>query len=679
MSNLLKKRSRLLILVITLIVIVLSVVFSFRVNTNYDMTEYLPNNSETKEGLDVLEDTFGNHAMIELMIKDKSLNEIYLIKQQLLLIDGIQKIVWLDDLADISDPDSINQLLINQYYRNGHALLTLIFIEDGYALEVEEGINQIKETLVGQDFYLRGEPLNNIEARNIAEDEVLSLILIILPICFIILIFASMSWLEPLIVLTVLGIGVIVNLGTNAFLPSVSFITLTIASALQLAISLDYSLFFIHRYYEFKDEGLDTKTSVNKAFKKSLPVISASALTTMVGFLALLFMRYRIGMDIGIVLSKGILLSYLSVIFFLPVLIVVFNKWLEKLRHKHFMFHLGGLKNIFIKFRYIFTVLIIVLLVGGIFLQTKTGYLFGSNEYAGDESTVAIDDGLISETYGEYQTITLLLKDSDKQSELNLIQSLMSLEHVTKIDAMYTVVDPSTPVAYLPAELVAGYNQGDYARMMIYTDLVDENDTLFAFSDQLNRSIDIEYQEFYMLGSIPATTEIRDTVLADTPIVMLVSVILIGLVILIVFKNFAVPILLLLVIQTAIWLNIGLLAMNDREVIYIGYLVVLALQLGATIDYAMLYASRYIEARNDFSKAEAMKQSLKKTSIPIMISGLVLASAGFIQMLFSDILVVGDIGLLIGRGAILSIIMVLFFLPSILYVFDKFIVKKKIQ
>jgi len=678
LKKLLKKRTRLLILLITMVIVVLSVVFSLRVNTNYDMTEYLPNSSQTKEGLGVLDDTFGNHAMAELMIKERTINEIYLTKQDLLNTDGVLDIIWLDNYTDISNPSAIDQDLINQYYKNGHALMTVIFVEDSYDLEVEESINSIRESLAGEDFYLRGESLNNIEARNIAEDEVFSLIIIILPICFIILIFASMSWLEPLIVLIVLGIGVVVNLGTNAFLPSVSFITLTIASALQLAISLDYSLFFIHRYYEFKDDGFDTKTSVSKAFKKSLPVISASALTTMVGFLALLFMRYRIGMDIGIVLSKGILLSYLSVIFLLPVFIVVFNKWLGKLRHKHFMFHLGGFKKLAIKFRYIFTILIFVLLIGGIYLQSQTGFLFGSNDYAGDESTVAIDDNAISETYGDYQSVILLLKDSDKTSELSLIQSLSNIEHVIKIDAMYTSVDPSIPEAFLPNELIESYNQGDYSRMIVYTDLVNENKELFDFSNRLNSVVDNEYEDYYLLGAIPATSEIRDTVLADTPIVMLVSVLLIGIVILIVFKNFAVPILLLLVIQTAIWLNIGLLAMNDREVIYIGYLVVLALQLGATIDYAMLYASRYIEARKQNDKAESLKQALKRSSIPIMISGLVLASAGFIQMLFSDILVVGDIGLLIGRGALLSIVMVLFFLPSLLYVFDKFIVKNKI-
>ncbi|QWB99751.1 MMPL family transporter [Mycoplasmatota bacterium] len=677
MKKLLGKGPRMLILSFTLIIVILSIIFSFHVNTNYDMTQYLPSDSETKEGLSVLDETFGNHGMIELMITEKSMNEIYLIKQDLLQVEAVMDIIWIDSYADISDPSLINPQLIDQYYDNENALLEIIFYEDGYDLEVEEGIEAIKDKLSGVDFYMRGEPINNIEARNIAEGEIVSLILIILPVCLLVLIFASMSWIEPFIVLLVLGIGVLVNLGTNAFLPNVSFITLTIASALQLAISLDYSLFFIHRYYEFKDQGEDTLSSVNLAFKKSLPVISASALTTMVGFLALLFMRYRIGQDIGIVLSKGILLSYLSVIFLLPILIVVFNPLLEKTRHKHFMFHLGGLKKIFIKLKYILPIILLVLLVSGIYLQGKTTYLFGTNEYAGDESTVAIDDAFISETYGSYQRITILLEDSDKTSELSLIQTLIAKENIIKIEALYTSIDPSTPESLIPRQLLESYQQGDYTRMTLYTDLVEENEEMFLFNSDLEDMIDEEYSDYYILGVISSTSEIRDTVLEDTPVIMVISVGLIFLVILIVFRNIAVPILLLLVIQTAIWFNMGLLALNDREVVYIGYLVVLALQLGATIDYAMLYASRYIEARLHQTKEEALYQALKKASIPIMISGLVLASAGFIEMLFSDIMVVSDIGLLIGRGALFSIIMVLFFLPSLMYVFDKLLIKKR--
>jgi hypothetical protein len=459
-------------------------------------------------------------------------------------------------------------------------------------------------------------------------------------------------------------------MGTNAFLPNVSFITLTIAAALQLAISLDYSLFYIHQFYELKDEGEPVKTAVHKAFKKAFPVITASALTTMIGFASLFFMRYRIGLDIGLVLTKGILLSYLSVIFVLPALLVMTNPLIEKLRHRHFMFHLQGLKHIFYQFRYVLLVVFIMILGFGIAFQSQTTYLFGNSAYTGNESE-------ITDHYAPYQTITLLLKDSSKSKELTLIGELNELEHVNKIDALYTVVPASVPEAFIPEDVLGNYQQGDYSRLTLYTPLVSENQSTFDLNDQINQVVDKHYETYYSLGTIPSTSEIRDTVLEDTPIVLMVSVGLIFIVLIIVFKNILLSLLLIAVIQAAIWLNVGLLAVNDRQVIYIGYLVVLALQLGATIDYAVLFASRYKSKRQEDSPLKALGYALKKASIPIMISGFVLASAGFAEMLFSEIQVVSDIGLLIGRGALLSLGLVLLILPALLLIFDKWLINIK--
>lgn len=679
MKKLIGKRGRLSVLIVTAVLVILSIFLFFKVETNYDLTEYLPNDSGTSQGLEILDDTFGNFAMVEVMVKDVDFANVYGLKQEVAGVEGVRQVVWLDDKADIRDPGAIDPQLMQAFYNNGHALFTVIFMEDAYSFEVEESIEGIRLALDGEAVFIKGEAIDNIAARTIAEGELIDMILIILPVCLIVLFFASMSWIEPFIILVVLGIGVLVNLGTNAFLPSVSFITLTIAAALQLAISLDYSLFFIHRYYEFKDEGDSTLMAVNKAFRKALPVITASAITTIVGFLALLFMRYGIGFDIGIVLSKGILFSYLSVIFVLPVFIVVFEKVIRKTRHRNLMFHLGGMKKFFIKFKYVIAGLGVIILGLGIFFQTKTEFIFGAGGYSGSESQVAIDKNEIGDQFGHFETINLLLKDSDKGKELALLQTLMAHENVVKVDALYTAIDPSTPEEFIPPQAIAGYTQNGYTRMTIYTDLVEENDAMFEFNEDIDVLVDAQYEEYYLLGIISSTYEIRDTVLEDTPIVLLVSAVLIAIVLLIVFKNLYVAVLLIVVIQTAIWFNVGLLAISGREVVYIGYLVVLALQLGATIDYAVLFASRYIESRHTEEKSQALGYALKKASIPIMISGIILAAAGFAEMLFSEITVVSDIGLLIGRGALLSLVMVLFFLPSIIYLTDKWFVRKKIR
>jgi len=667
MKKLITKQARLFILLMTTILLVISTILIFRVNTNYDMTEYLPRDSQTLKGLEVLDETFGNHAQVEVMIVDKTIEETMVIKENLTSLPDIMQVVWMDDYVDISQPSTIDDETINAFYKNQNPLLTLIFYEDAYDTSIENTITSIESLLADETIYFRGQAIDHIASREVSENETFKIILIIIPICFVILIFASRSWIEPLIILTVLGIGVLINMGTNAFLPNVSFITLTIAAALQLAISLDYSLFYIHQFYEYKDEGEPVGSAVHKAFKKSFPVITASALTTMIGFASLFFMRYRIGLDIGLVLTKGILLSYLSVIFVLPILLVIANPLIEKLRHRHLMFHLQGLKKSFHRFRYLILVIFVLILGFGIVFQGQTTYLFGNSAYTGDQSE-------IKEHYQPYQTITLLLKDSSKSKELTLISELNEVEYIDNIDALYTVVSPAVPEAFIPQEVLAIYQQGDYHRVTIYTSLVNENQSTFELNDHINQVVENQYETYYTLGTIPSTSEIRDTVIEDTPIVLLVSVGLIFIVLIIVFRNILLSLLLIAVIQAAIWFNVGLLAVNDRQVIYIGYLVVLALQLGATIDYAVLFASRYKSKRQMDPPIISLAYALKKTSIPIMISGLVLASAGFAEMLFSEIQVVSDIGLLIGRGALLSLGLVLLVLPALLLIFDKWLI-----
>jgi hypothetical protein len=679
MKKILSKPMRIVILVVSLLLVIGSAILSTHVETNYDMTEYLPDDSQTKEGLAVLDETFGNHAMVELMIEDVNLTEAYLLKQEIQNIEGIQQVVWLDNQADISNPSLIDPMVLSQYYDDENALMQVIFIEDAYSLDVERAIEQIRIQLADETIYMRGEPISNIEARNIAENEMYKIMIVIVPICFLILLFASRSWIEPIIVLVVLGIGVVINLGTNIILPNVSFITLSLAAALQLAISLDYSLFFIHRFYEFKDMGYNPIESSEKAFKKALPVIGASALTTIIGFVSLLLMQYKIGMDIGLVLSKGIVFSFLTVIFVLPVMMVVMNPLIEKSRHRHFMFHLGGLKKYFIKLRYGLFVLLIILFIGGIYLFQNVDYLYGGNQYASEDSTLALDEIKISNQFGDYDSITLLLKDSTKTQELNLMNELMQNEDVIKIDSLYSVIDPLVPESMIPDSVISVYRQNSYTRMTIYTSITEESQFMYDFNDEVDLLTGNVYDDYYMLGVGPGINEIKSTVIEDSPIVIFVSIVLIALVLLFVFRNIAMVIILIFTIQTAIWFNIGLLSFNDRPVIYIGYLVVFALQLGATIDYAVLFANRYLVARKSKDKNSSLGYALKYATIPMMISGFVLAAAGFTEMFLSDISVVSDIGLLLGRGALLSLAMVLLVLPSLIYIFDSYIFKTHIE
>jgi predicted RND superfamily exporter protein len=677
MTAFMTKKGRIIIMAVVGILIIVSAILIPRVTTNYDMTEYLSEDSMTQEGMDVLEESFGNHATIQVMVEDISLYRALGKKTMIEQVDGVMGVVWLDDVVDLSTIASADPMTVGAYYQDNVALYTVVFNEDSYSLAVEDSIHDIENLFEGFTVSMRGDALDNIESRDIAEGEIVSLMLIILPVAVIILVIASKSWFEPVLILVSLGIAVLLNMATNAFLPHVSFITLTIAAALQLAISLDYSLFLIHRYDEYKSKGDSVHQAIQKAFKKVLPTITASALTTIVGFLALLFMQFRIGFDIGIVLSKGIVFSYLSVIFILPVLIVMFSGTLERLRHKAFFFNVSFLTNPLIKARYVLVVLLGVIAGVGFYFQGQAGYLFGASEYLDEESEVYQETQAIQSRFGVYQPVVILVEEQNLMKEASIIQDIIGLDETLQVDSLALRVDPATPLSMIPAGVKAQYIQNNISRIIVYTNIENEGETMFSFHESLNSIVNEDYDTYYLLGIVPSTYEIRDTVLEDTPFVVLVSVIAIAIILAIIFRNIFIPLILLVVIEASIWLNVGFLGMFDTKVVYIGYLVVLALQLGATIDYAVLLSSRYIEMRETYDKKEAIEHALRRASIPIMISGVILASAGFSEALYSNLSAVTDIGLLIGRGALLSMAFVLVFLPALLYIFDRVIVQRK--
>ncbi|MFW6318980.1 MAG: efflux RND transporter permease subunit [Bacillota bacterium] len=675
MNVVMKTKGRAIILIIVGLLIVISFFLLPNVTTNYDMTEYLSENSMTQEGMDVLEESFGNHATIQVMVEDIELTQVLSKKSLIENVDGVMDVIWLDDVIDIENIASADPMTVGAYYQNSIALYTIVFNEDNYALSIEDSIHEIETLFTGFTVSMRGDALDNIESREIAEGEVVALMLIILPVAIIILIIASKSWFESILILFALGVAVLFNMASNAFLPHVSFITLTIAAALQLAISLDYSLFLLHRYDEYKTAGDSVYTAMQKALKKVFPTITASALTTIVGFLSLLFMQFKIGFDIGIVLSKGIVFSYLSVLFLLPVLIIIFSSLLDKTRHKAFFFDVAFLAKPLIKIRYLLFVLLVALAGVGFYYQNQAGFLFGASEYLDEESDVYQEQESIQSYFGVYQPIIILVEEQNLPKELTVIQEVSALDKTLQVDSLATQVDPDTPLMMIPDTIKLNFIQNDISRINVYTNIEREGETMFSYYESLDAIVSSEYDTYYVLGIVPSTYEIRETVLEDTPVVVFVSVIAIAIILAIIFRNLFIPILLLVVIEASIWLNVGFLGIFDTKVVYIGYLVVLALQLGATIDYAVLLSSRYREIRETYDKKEAVYYALKRASIPIMISGVILASAGFSEAIYSNLSAVTDIGLLIGRGALLSMAFVLVFLPALLFVFDRWIIK----
>ncbi len=672
-------------IVILVIVVLTTLLFSIlipKVETNYDLTTYLPQDSETREGIDTLENEFGVHSLIELQINDISIDEVIAVKLFLSEIQYVEQVIWLDDYIDLSlVPISlVDESLKSAFYKDQKALMQISIGLDAYDLEVESVINLIKDELRVYDYALRGEALMNIENRHIANQEVIKIMLLILPVVLIIMFVASKSWIEPIILLMSIGVAVLLNLGTNIFLPSVSYITQTMALALQLALSLDYGLFLMHRFYEEKEKTDDLNQAIKTAYKRAFPSITASALTTIAGFLSLLFMSYKIGFDIGIVLSKGILLSYLSTLILLPILIYFFYPLIKKTMHKHFLSPIKSYIKHISKVKYIIVIVFLMITIGGMYLSSKTEYLYGNNTSFDENRRVMIDQKEISETFGSYQNLVILVPNNHIEDEVSLVSDLSQNTDVLEVTSLVSVVDPNIPRSMLPDSLVSNFVGDEFTRILIKSSLTDENEALYTFSNNLHESVRTYYDNYYIIGMAASTAEIKDLVTSDQLMISLLSILAIFIILCITFKSIFVPIILVLVIQSAIWFNLSILYIQDTQTIFIGYLVVMAIQLGATIDYAVLMTHRYIEKRKTSTVFEAMDFSYKKSFITVTISAFVLSCAGFVEGLFSNISAVKDIGFLLGKGAFISYMFVLICLPALLMTLDKILIhlnKKK--
>ena len=666
-----------LILMSVIGLLILSFVLIPKTTTNYDMAVYLPDDSSTRRGTDIISDEFGQATSIQVLVMDITFDQLMPLLALVEDVAHVSQVIWLDDYVDLSvvPADMIDAETLAPFYQENDALLTVVFDTDAYDQALESSVGSIKEVFDGFETHLSGDALVNAHARNVAQGEVVKIMYLIVPVILIILLLASHAWIEPLLILITLGIAVLFNIVTNGLLANVSFITQTMALALQLALSIDYALFMIHRFYEErKTQSAHDAAQLSRrhAFKS----ITASALTTIAGFTALFFMKYQIGLDIGLVLSKGILFSYLSTMIILPILLEWFDPLIQKTKHGMFI---PSFKTFFL-FQYKIRYVLIVLLVAGIglgaFFQTKTTYLYGSSPLGGEEDTLTIDRNLIIDRFGYNNQIVILFPNETVDQEVRLAGLLLAHPNITNVEALVTKADPTIPRAFLPEALVAGFVGDRYSRMIVTTSLYEENDGLYAFVSELNDLVATQYESFYVVGNASALDDIRSSILDQNLIITLLTILAVGLIVGIIFKSLSIPVLLVGIIQGAVWINLSILYFMGTEVIYIGYLVVMSIQLGATIDYAVLLTNRYLDERKELPKKQAMSEAYSKSSVSILISGIILTMAGFIEGVFSNIESVTDIGLLLGKGALISSVMIFVFLPTALVMFDRVIVRR---
>ena len=657
--------SKFIVISFVILSIICAVLF-LTVKVNYDITQYLPVDAQSTIALNLMSEEFSSAVPnARVMIPDVSLVEAADVKQQILNAPGVTEVMWLDDIADIKTPvEMLDKTMLNQYYRDGAAIYDVVIEPD-----MEVKATNVIYDIVGEEGGISGIAANVAYSRSQLITEVLGACSILLPAIVIVLLLTTNSWISPLLFLCTIGVAVIINMGTNVIFESISYITQSVSPILQLAVSLDYAIFLLGSFERFRKTEKDPKTAMQLAIKESFVSIAASAATTVLGFLALVFMRFSIGKDLGLNLVKGVILSYISAIVFLPALTLCCVKLLDKTTHKRVIPDIKKAGDLFVKIRIPALILVVILVLPCYMAQSRSDFFYGNGAPAPD-SRYGEDTIKINERFGENTAIVLMVPKGDMGREAQLSKDLKEIPHVTSVLGYADTVGSSIPTEFLSKDITSNFYSENYTRIIINTDTPEEGGHAFEVVDDVRKIASAYYEENYSCGQSANLFDIKDVVRADSGLVNGLAIAFIFLTLLISFKSLVLPLVLIFVIESAIWINLSTPYFTDTPLVYLGYLVINTVQLGATIDYAILLTDGYVTRRRTMYSIEAVKGTINDNIISIITSGLILSAAGMSLKLSSSMEIVRSLGLLLFRGTLLSVAMVQLALPALLILFD---------
>jgi predicted RND superfamily exporter protein len=474
-------------------------------------------------------------------------------------------------------------------------------------------------------------------------------------------------------------------MGTNIILPGfgggqrfgeISFVTNSAQMILQLAVSMDYSIFLLHRFSHHRKDGLNITDAMSKSVADAFSTITASGATTVIGFAALILMRFRLGADMGLVLAKGVALSMISVLVLLPVLTLIFYKVIDKTYHKSLLPGFGGFAKVIAKIRVPALILFLLLLAPVFLAQQSNEFFYGVPNVNPDGSEVVSDETEINDVFGKSNLIVLLVPRGNFANEKLLSNELHSIPQVNEIISYVDTIGAEIPPEFIDADLLSNLLSENYSRMILTVNADAESENTFALVEKLQDTASKYYGDaWYLAGDSPNTYDLKLIVTSDMVKVNLIAIGAVFIVLLLTFRSLTLPIFLVLTIESAIWVNLSFPYFGGQSIFYICYLIISSIQLGATVDYAILFAGRYMTERKTSGKKQALYDTLTGTTLSILTSGSILALGGLVLGFVSTNGALSQLGTFVGRGAVLSVVMVLTVLPALLYFFDSAIEK----
>lgn len=663
------------IIIFYVILVILSLIGAKFTSINYDLSSYLPAGINSMKGKEILDDEYGIKGVAYVLLKDKSLYEVTQIKEKIQSLDGVKEALWLDDAEDILKPESfIDEEIKDQFISGNSTLIQVFFLDKNDALETINAVTNIEEFLVEGDV-IGGPASVSKEIQSVTSKEMMIYSTIAFVVIFIILFLSMSSFVAPILFFVTIGVAMLLNRGTNFIFSEISSVTYSISNILQLAVSMDYSIFLIHRYMNEKSNFASKEEAMAEAITKTFSSISASALTTIAGFLALAIMRYNIGKDIGFVLAKGVLFSLISVITLLPVFILLFDKLIEKHQHKTIFPNFNRFSQVFVKRRNIALIIAILISVPAFLAQSNVNYYYANEKTLPYTSYSNTANRKIDEAFSNINQLSIIVPKGDSIREKVLIKKIESLEKVEKVTGLYSLVDENIPDFFIPDDAKENFQSENYSMIIATLNSPIEDEETNEVIESIKSIANNQYEEWYITGESAVYKDLQEVTNKDFRNVTIFSIILIGTIIAITFKSLLIPFILVFIIQLGIWINLSIPYLQGKSLNFISFIIIGAIQLGATVDYAILFTSRYRENLSEHSKYDAAIKTIEDTGQSIFTSALILFAGTLSVYLITTIVSAAELTLLIGRGAIISFLLVLIVLPALLIILNKAISK----
>lgn len=670
-------KCRIPILILAVALLVPSLIGMIMTRINYDMLTYLPGDIDTVVGQDILMDEFGKGAFSFVIIEGMDPKDVSSLREDISHVDHVDTVLWYDDFADVSVPMEILPSKLYDAFNSGDSTMLAIFFDTSTSSDdTMEAITAIR-SIAGKQCFVSGMSAMVTDLKDLCEkEEPIYVGIAVALACVAMMIFMD-NWITPFVFLMSIGMAILLNMGTNYFLGEISYLTKALSAVLQLAVTMDYSIFLWHSYEEQKSMYEDNKEAMAVAINNTLTSVVGSSITTVAGFIALCFMSYTLGLDLGIVMAKGVILGVIGCVTTLPSMILVLDKLLQKTSHKSLLPDMGKVASGITK---VFPVFLILFL--GLVLPSYLSYKATNNEVYYDlgetlpeDMAYVVANSKLQEDFSVGATHMVLVSTDVSDTDVRaMIHEMENVEGIKYALGLESVVGPLVPEEMLPESVKEVLKSDDWELLLVNSEYKTATDEVNAQINELNTILKKYDSKGMLIGEAPCTKDLIETTAEDFKVVNTVSIVAIFAIIALVEKSITLPLLLVAVIELSIFINLGLAHLTGTSLPFIAPICISTIQLGATVDYAILMTTRYKQERYEGrDKREAVTNALKVSIPSIIVSAMGLFSATFGIALYSDVDIISSLCDLMARGAIVSMFAVILFLPAMFMLFDKMI------